>query len=847
MAKAGGRLALAAAGLLGVTIAVAFAALVQIATALNEQAARQTASAMETALTTRRILLERILVDNAAWGSAYEHLSLTTDVDWAYARGNLGASLHPDYHVDALLVVDPQDKTTYSVIAGQLSQTSHLDVLQGAGQALIRQARSAPFNATVPVSTYIAGSDAHLLVAAAAFSTAEDSHVTPAPGPASVLIFVDRLDRAELRQIASAHGLSDLRATKSGEPAVQLELPSQFSENAAFAWTPPRPGRALLENTLPWLATSSLLLAICTAFGFRHIRGTARAIEESRHQLIESQARFRDIAEAASDWMWETDARLRIVYVSDRFSVVTGRDKSEILGQPLGDFIEADIQKIIDLWGRKTDGRVADILCAYLDNAGLNRVGRICGKPVRNHDGDITGYRGTVTDITEETEALQEVQRLSRHDPTTGLSNRSRLEAYLDGLTECYGANPIALVCLDLDDFRSLNETRGYKVGDRALAEVAGRLLATAPKDAMIARLGSDEFAIALPVEDEAHADAWCASLLSTLEQPVNGDSDVRLGATAGVALFPRDAGSAGDLLRKADIALVNAKRGKRGGYRFFSEDLNEAVLERALLRADLRTAIVENQFVLHYQPKFDPRSLKPSGVEALIRWVHPVRGMIQPSIFIPAAEESGLIDAIGAWALETACREILPLCDLPVSVNVSPVQVRNQEAFSEAVAHALDTTGLPPSRLELELTENALFDEIVESRELFYSLKAGGIRLSLDDFGTGYSSLGNLRGFPFDRVKLDKLFVSQSECSETARSVARAVLHIGHAFGMVVTAEGVETEQQLEELAECGFDEVQGFLLARPMPVETLSEFLYSSSWAERAAKRQQPEPRHG
>ena len=837
--RIGGQLALVGACLLALTSAAVFLALLQIAASLDREALKRTSRAVGSALASRQFALERTLVDYAAWGAAYENLSASTNADWAYTRGNLGASLYTDFDIDGVLAIDPSGRTTYAVTNGELSGASLDAVLGDAANELVQLARSAPENETVPVSSYLAVGGVNMLVATAAFSTAEDTEIDPVPGPATVLVFIDKLSDTKLLALGEQFAIPELRSDYPPYSAVHLTAPAAMGEAAVFAWSPPEPGKELLNSILPWLAAGATLLAVTTFIAYRNAMIAARSIDEGRKHLFESEARFRDIAESASDWMWETDAELVVVYASDRLSDVTGREMSEILGQPLANFLEVDAQKVVRIWGNST-GRAAEVACTYLDSTGSCRVGRVCGKPVFDVDGSITGYRGTVTDITEETAALEEVSRLSRHDPTTGLSNRTKFEAYLDSLTECYGANPVALVCLDLDDFKSLNESRGYKAGDRALAETADRLQAITPPYAMIARLGSDEFAVALPVDDEKHASDCCASLLSALEQPLPMADGFRLGATAGISLFPKDAGTAEGLLRKADIALVEAKRVRRGGFKFFSDDLNEVALERAFLRTDLRTAVVEKQFVLHYQPKFDPRSLKPTGVEALVRWNHPVRGLIQPSAFIGAAEEFGFIDAIGAWALETACREIHPLGELPVSVNVSPVQIRNQEAFFEAVAHALEATDFSPSRLELELTEYALFDEIVESRELFYSLKARGIKLALDDFGTGYSSLGNLRGFPFDRVKLDKSFVSGSECSESARSVAEAVLHIGRALGMAVTAEGVETEDQLEQLAESGFDEVQGYLLARPMPLNLLTAFLYPSTMAARPGSRQ-------
>lgn len=775
--RIGGRLALIGAGLLALTIAAVFVALLQIATSLDREALQRTTKAVETALASRRLALERTIVDYAAWGEAYRHLNASTDLDWAYTRGNLGASLYADFEIDGVLVVDPDGRTTYAVMDGELSDVSLDAVLGDAGAELVQQARSAPENETVPVSSYLAVGAENLLVATAAFSTAEDSQIEPVPGPASVLVFIDRLSVPKLLALGEQFAVPALRSASPPYSAVHLTVPALTSREAVFAWTPPRPGQELLKAVLPWLGVGTALLAITTLIAYRHAMIAARAIDEGRKNLFESEARFRDIAEAASDWMWETDPKLRLTYLSDRYFTITGRDRNEVLGTPLGDFLLTDIDEVTALWEPASPGKLPDVVCTYLESGGSSRIGRISGKPVLDQKGAIVGYRGTVTDITDETAAIREIDHLARHDPTTGLANRAMLEDYLGSVVGATRAQSIALICLDLDDFKSVNESKGHRTGDEVLAEFAHRLQAMVPPNDLVARPGGDEFAVALTVEDELDASKWCEAFLSTIECPITLDgNELRFGATGGIALFPKDATTADDLLRKADIALVEAKRARRGSYRFFSEDLNEAVVDRAQLRSDLRTAVIETQFVLHYQPRFDTRSLEPTGVEALIRWNHPVRGLMQPSTFIGAAEESGVIDAIGAWALETACREIEPLGDLRVSINVSPVQIRNPQAFSATVFHALKTTGLAADRLELELTEYALLDEIVESRELFRALKSRGIQLALDDFGTGYSSLGNLRGFPFDRIKLDQSFVKESEYSASARSIVGAL-----------------------------------------------------------------------
>lgn len=822
------RFGLIGAALLAVTLGVVFVGLVQIARSLDTDAFRRTTRAVETALDTRRSVLERTIVDYAAWGEAYRHLSATTDTDWAFTRGNLGASLYTDFEINAVLVVDPAGQTTYSVTDGERSDTSLEAVLGEVGARLVAEARAAPENETVPVSSYAVYDDRPVLVAAAAFSTADDVDVTPVPGPGAVLVFVDVLDRDKLLALGERFSVPYLHTASLPYPPAHLTLPTPTGDAFVVAWSPPRPGKDLLEWVLPWLVAGTILLAGTTLVTLRSARTAARAIEKGRADLLASETRFRDIAEAASDWLWETYPDFSLRYLSDRFSVITGHDRREFEGRHLDDFLFPESGTLARLWADTSVERFPDIVCTYLTRKGESRICRLCGKPVFGADGTLNGYRGTATDITEEVAAHKQIEHLARHDAVTGLANRMMFEDYVANLIQSTRPRLTALISLGLDSFKALNDSRGYQVGDAALAEFADRLERVVPADALLARLGGDEFGIAVPIEDELQASTWSESLLRAVEQPLFlRGSEIRLGASVGIALFPKDARSPEDLLRKADIALLEAKRTKRGSYCYFSSDLNDAVIKRAQLHSDLRRAVMEQQFVLHYQPRFDAQSGDLTGVEALIRWNHPVRGMILPSDFIGEAEKTGMIDQIGACVLEKACRDIQPLAGVHVSVNVSPVQIRHPDTCFAAVQHALQESGLERSRLELELTEYALVDEIEESRDLLHRLKSEGIGLALDDFGTGYSSLGNLRGFPFDRIKLDQSFVRELETSESAKSIVEAVLTLGHALGMSITAEGVETESQLRDLVAGGCDEIQGYLWAKPMPLADLRTFV--------------------
>ncbi|MCW6513035.1 putative bifunctional diguanylate cyclase/phosphodiesterase [Lichenifustis flavocetrariae] len=424
---------------------------------------------------------------------------------------------------------------------------------------------------------------------------------------------------------------------------------------------------------------------------------------------------------------------------------------------------------------------------------------------------------------TELASSKEEANRLALHDTLTGLPNRAFLASHLaKALTQAEEQDSmVAVLCLDLDRFKQVNDTLGHPIGDALLRAVADRIRTCLRENDIAARLGGDEFAIVQsPLGRVEEAGTLAQRVVDTLSKPyVILGHQIMIGASVGIALAPIDTNDAGELLKMADIALYRAKSDGRGLFRVFERGMDTKLQARRALELDLRAAIELQQFELHYQPLVDVVSGRVSGLEALIRWKHPERGMIGPDEFIPLAEETGLIVPLGAWVLHQACTDAVAWPgDVKIAVNVSPAQFKGPELVT-AVLDALTLSGLHPARLELEITETALLSDASGTVAVLHELRAKGVRIAMDDFGTGYSSLGYLRSFPFDKIKIDRCFVREIETSADCKAIVRAVTSLGVSLGISTTAEGVETSAQLEHVRAEGCDQVQGYLFSRPVP----------------------------
>ncbi len=435
------------------------------------------------------------------------------------------------------------------------------------------------------------------------------------------------------------------------------------------------------------------------------------------------------------------------------------------------------------------------------------------------------------TDITELKQRERKIEHLAHHDALTGLPNRV---LFHERLTEAMARGnsrnePVTVICLDLDRFKSVNDTLGHHYGDALLQEVARRIRSILGERDMACRLGGDEFAVIcpdLPSLDQVTSFAW--RLLDVLAQPhvIQGQA-VMGGTSIGIAISGRDGMSPDTLLRNADLALYRAKSDGRGTFRFFEQEMDLKAQARRMMELALRLAISRNELELHYQPLVDAHTSQIMGAEALLRWNMSGQGYVSPAEFVPLAEDSGLIGDIGRWVLARACADAAKWeNDIRIAVNLSPAQLRNPD-FIDFVRDTLKTTKLEPRRLELEITEGMLLHNTEANTRMLLDLKQLGVRISMDDFGTGYSSLGNLRSFPFDKIKIDKSFISDLSTRPDAAAIIRAILTLGRSLGMTTTAEGVETRDQLAYLRSEGCMEVQGYYFAKAMHNDKFCEML--------------------
>jgi diguanylate cyclase (GGDEF)-like protein len=461
------------------------------------------------------------------------------------------------------------------------------------------------------------------------------------------------------------------------------------------------------------------------------------------------------------------------------------------------------------------DGRVIDVA--------------IEARPLRYNDRDAAV--AVAFDMTDRKRAEQRILHLACHDALTDLPNRAALDNQftraLEGARQ-RGGN-FAVLCIDFDRFKEINDLFGHSMGDKALREASTRLQVAA-QGAFLARIGGDEF-IAITEQDPlpSSAELLASRLRGALEAGIEIDGHCfDLDLSIGIAVYPRDGEDARSLFANADAALYRAKHEGRGVVRFFTPAMDQQLRDRRALERDLRSAVANDELFLEYQPQRHSDG-EVIGFEALVRWHHPQRGIVPPAEFIPIAEESDLIIGIGEWVLRQACREAASWDDtLQVAVNVSAIQFRRGD-LQQMVRTVLRETGIPPARLELEITEGVLIENIARAASMLNSLKILGIRIALDDFGTGYSSLSYLQSLPLDRIKIDRSFVASLGRTDRSLAIVRAVIGLAHGLGLPVLAEGVETKEQLRALIREGCDEMQGYLIGRPHPIEAYAEVVGS------------------
>lgn len=828
------RLVVAVAGLFVLGVLVAIAALFNIAQKLDAEDVRKTHFYIERALENRITASKNYIASYAYWTTAYDHLNGEVNVQWAYAEQNMGKTLFTNDEYEGVFVIDRQ-RTKYAVVRGRNVQDDASVYMDTPLAELVEQLQAQP-DLTMSTIRYTLFEGWPAVVTASVILPNDERPQVEAKGT-SVLLFVDQLTPVKLRKMGRSYGLTDLNLKKDtelepGQPAVPLD-----STGYSLVSRLERPGQQLLWSLVPPLGAALLILALLTAYFFRYALRTARhvdasyhSLERSAHALEASEERFRAVAEAASDWIWEIDGQQRITYLSARFNTVTGFSDQQWLGQDIEQLLYCDTTPIALWLGKLTEEQsTSNLRCSYRDHSGQLRFCRVSARPIYTKT-EVVGYRGTASDITDEVAAHAQVQHLSMHDALTGLPNRNKLARYLDdALVAKEHAAPLTLLMVDLDNFKPINDSLGHPAGDAVLLEVAQRLRDSTREQDLVARLGGDEFVVVLNgMEHTTEIDRFCERLIDSLQQPILYEThSLHIGASIGIAVSRRQGYVPGELIRCADIALYQAKSEGKRTWCYFASQMNDQIQHRRQLESDLRQAVKKNEFVLHFQPRYTVDGREIVAVEALVRWQHPTQGLLGPDAFIPLAEQTDLIVPLSRWVLREACETALTWPgELMVSVNLSPAQFERSDVV-EDVRQVLIETRFPASRLELEITENVMLNDVDGALQVMNALKELGVRLNMDDFGTGYSSLGYLRTYPFDGIKIDKRFIASMSNSSNDRAVVQAIINLGKAMGLTVTAEGVETLAQLGSLGSDQCHEVQGYFLSRPIDKQAFAQLL--------------------
>ncbi len=540
-------------------------------------------------------------------------------------------------------------------------------------------------------------------------------------------------------------------------------------------------------------------------------------------------------------WFWETDEQGYVTYLSEPITELFGKAPEILAVTPFTSLFvteepgDGSTPRSLSLLfgGRKT----FSALTVRADIGGKDYYWLLSGKPKFDAEGHFRGYRGHGGDITESRRTENETERLAQFDSLTGLSNRPRMQRKIDSMLTAFRAakRTCAVMMIDLDRFKQVNDTLGHKAGDELLKQVAQRIKRVFDTTCEIGRLGGDEFQILIPdMDDRGRLGELAKNAITMLTQPYSiEEGRCTIGASIGIAIAPYDGVTREEVVHSADIALYAAKNGGRGQFRFYSSDLQSDSQLRKELERDLRGALEKGQLSLEYQPIVSVKTNRIVGLEALLRWYHPDRGKISPDIFIPLAEESNLISTIGEWVLRKACEDAMQWPDdIRVCVNISEQQIITQ-GLSRIVANALAATGLPADRLECELKESVHFgDGDVSEREL-KALRRLGVRLALDDFGTGVSSLGYLKRAPFETIKIDPSFL-RGAFEEGSRNgeLIGAIVALADALGIDTVAEGVEAMEEYRLVCQHGVNNVQGFIYSQPLAPDEVIELLAEHDW---------------
>ncbi len=593
------------------------------------------------------------------------------------------------------------------------------------------------------------------------------------------------------------------------------------------------------------LATFNYGLAVVVVgtafFGCFGVVETARMALGVRIAELEMQEKsetvsmlLREFEDGQADWLWQIDTKRKLRSVSPRLAFALGREVADVEGQSLLQLISGDGWKsgqfpasLHDLADRLKDKESFSNLVVKALVNGEVRWWEMSGTPMFDEDGKWLGFRGVGSDVTAQRESSEKIEFLARYDTLTQLPNRLQVnESLSEALTYAQEwRTRCALLMIDLDRFKAINDSLGHLVGDRMLAQVAARLKPLMDDGELCGRLGGDEFAVIIrDAKDRRRVDTMAKAIISALSAPYYIDNHVLyVGASVGSAIGPRDGSKVEEILRNADLALYRAKDEGGGEHFEYEPSLHVNAEERRVLEVSLRHALERNEFVLHYQPVVDANSEEVVSFEALVRWNSEEHGFVSPGKFIPIAEDTRLIVPIGTWVMQEACREAAANWpeNVKVNINVSPEQLVEPD-FAGTVVRALSHSGLDPKRLEIEVTESIFMRDADIARKALEQCMALGCSVALDDFGTGYSSLGYLRKLKFTTIKVDRSFVQGAgQNSPESLAIIRAVVAMADSLGMTTTAEGVENDDEADLIRRLGCNKIQGFHFGRPMPAE--------------------------
>jgi diguanylate cyclase (GGDEF)-like protein/PAS domain S-box-containing protein len=577
--------------------------------------------------------------------------------------------------------------------------------------------------------------------------------------------------------------------------------------------------------------------------------GTVSDIEERKRAEAaqhEAERRYRDAAEASGEYVWEADAAWRYTYLSERVEAVLGYSPAELLGRRAQELMPLGEERAVGEWlaTQAPDGRPFRELTHRMMTKSRGVIWQsVSAVPVRDAAGRFIGYRGTAADVTPRKQAEARAEYLATRDALTGLANRVLLadRAGQAILQAARSRGQIALLLIDIDRFKLVNESLGHPAGDALLRAVAERLAALLPPDAL-SRLGGDDFALLQGIRTVEEAAALAQRILNVLARPfaVEGRT-LNVGASIGISIYPGDARDSGELLRNADAAKYHAKESGRGTWRMYEASLHARSVERLRLENELHGALARGELFLHWQPVVRGRR-RVVGAEALVRWQHPERGLLLPGDFVPLAEECGLIRPIGEWTIERALSQAGAWHRAQpgrawFALNVSAPELAQGEHYLGRIEQALAANGLPASCLELEVTERVLLANHEENTETLRRLGALGVRVAIDDFGTGYSSLAYLRHLPVHKLKIDRSFLRSIDTHAADEAIVRAVAALAKTLGMAVAAEGIESEAQLSRVLALGCEEWQGHYFSPPLDAPGFEKRLQEAVSAERRA----------